>query len=395
MSEFDKIREKLYDVQMPVGADVWGDIQATLRRRRIRKVLYYVSSSAAIILLALLLLLPSQQEHKGIQVQTVQTVEQGYGDIQAQPEPEMQLAVQEIRQEDGAGQKSRPSSRLLAQEVGGQNNTAVSGKEETDDKAVLKEEVSQTVQVAQKREDNAGEKGETVTAAKQENILLDDQAWIQEGNEAFSKRQGFTLAYTQGVMPGSTASVAGSWVRASSAFGGAVGHNHIVEQISDIKYSLPVNMGVQAQFPLGENMAIGVGVTYSLLKSKYDCLIDKVKYNVKQKLHYVGIPVSVYGLVADRNNFSFYINGGVTFEKGVRAVYNMTSYKDSQSHSSDIDGLQFSINAGFGVEYKFGNVVGVYFEPNLVYCTNSDVMYSIRTDQPFQIKADVGFRFHF
>ena len=169
----------------------------------------------------------------------------------------------------------------------------------------------------------------------------------------------------------------------------------MVEHVSDTKYSLPVNAGLQIQFPVGENMAVGVGVNYSMLKSKYDCLIDKVHYNVKQKLHYIGVPVNVYGLVVERNNFSFYVNAGVTLEKGIRAVYELNSYRDSQKYRADIEGVQFSINAGLGVEYKFGNAVGLYFEPNLVYYTNSEVMYSIRTDQPFQVKADIGFRFHF
>jgi opacity protein-like surface antigen len=218
---------------------------------------------------------------------------------------------------------------------------------------------------------------------------------LEFGDERERGNRGYTLAFSQGIMPGSAASVAGSRVMASSAFGGALEHSHMVEQVSDTKYSLPVNAGLQIQFPVGENMAVGVGVNYSMLKSKYDCLIDKVHYNVKQKLHYIGVPVNVYGLVVERNNFSFYVNAGVTLEKGIRAVYELNSYRDSQKYRADIEGVQFSINAGLGVEYKFSSAVGLYFEPNLVYYTNSEVMYSIRTDQPFQVKADIGFRFHF
>jgi hypothetical protein len=120
-----------------------------------------------------------------------------------------------------------------------------------------------------------------------------------------------------------------------------------------------------------------------------------VRYNGQQTLHYIGIPVNVYGIVAQRENFIFYINGGAMIEKGLRAKYKFSSYKDSHSHSTEIDGLEFSINAGLGVEYKFADYMGLYFEPNIIYFTNSDVRYSIRTDQPLQIKAELGCRFHF
>ena len=58
--EFHKLREKLYDAQMPVGADLWQGIEASMRRKRVRRILYYVSPVAAVVLLALILALPSR-----------------------------------------------------------------------------------------------------------------------------------------------------------------------------------------------------------------------------------------------------------------------------------------------------------------------------------------------
>ena len=126
----------------------------------------------------------------------------------------------------------------------------------------------------------------------------------------------------------------------------------------------------------------------------FDFLYKK-RYNVKQTLHYIGIPVNVYGLIADSNNFSFYINAGAALEKGIKAVYDLKSYDSSEHNTADIDGVQFSVNAGMGVEYKFSNTVRLYLEPNIVYYVNSEVPRSIRTDQPLQVKAEMGFRFRF
>ena len=394
-NEFHNLREKLYDVQMPVEADLWQDIEATMRRRRVRRVLYYASSVAAVVLLALLLLLPGREVGQP-QVQTL--VAEAVSD-----KVPSEVAVVEVAEpESEAAAVAEPSAAadVVAEPAGAME---VSGAE-----AVPATELGYTAPVGNTASEvgkNAVAEADTqeAVAAQSQTVapkerraamaLADDI--LEFGDERERGNRGYTLAFSQGIMPGSAASVAGSRVMASSAFGGALEHSHMVEQVSDTKYSLPVNAGLQIQFPVGENMAVGVGVNYSMLKSKYDCLIDKVHYNVKQKLHYIGVPVNVYGLVVERNNFSFYVNAGVTLEKGIRAVYELNSYRDSQKYRADIEGVQFSINAGLGVEYKFGNAVGLYFEPNLVYYTNSEVMYSIRTDQPFQVKADIGFRFHF
>ena len=197
------------------------------------------------------------------------------------------------------------------------------------------------------------------------------------------------------VMPGSSASVVNSSIRASQSGVGSSNAGDKVEQISDTKYSLPLNLGVQMQFPVSENLALGVGVNYTMISSRYDCLINKKKYSIKQSLHYVGIPVNVYGTVVERNNFSFYVNAGAAVEKGIRAVYSLDSYTGKERIKEHIDGIQFSVNAGLGVEYKFSNPAGIYFEPNMVYFFNSNVPRSIRTDQPLQVKGELGVRFHF
>lgn len=402
-NEFHNLREKLYDVQMPVEADLWQDIEATMRRRRLRRMLYYASSVAAVVLLALLLLLPGgeigQPQGKTLVAEAVSGVEPSEVAVVEVAEPASETAaavVEPAGAMEVSGAETSPAAEL--------GYTAPVGNTASEEKAASKVNVASETVASEVGKNAVAETDAQETVAVQTQAvapqerraamaLADDI--LEFGDERERGKRGYTLVFSQGIMPGSTASVAGSRVMASSAFGGALEHSHMVEQVSDTKYSLPVNAGLQIQFPVGENMAVGVGINYSMLKSKYDCLIDKVHYNVKQKLHYIGIPVNVYGHVVERNNFSFYVNAGITLEKGIRAVYELNSYRDSQKYRADIEGVQFSINAGLGVEYKFSNAVGLYFEPNLVYYTNSKVMYSIRTDQPFQVKADIGFRFHF
>lgn len=392
-NEFHNLKEKLYDAQMPLEVDLWQSIEGSMRRRRMRRILYYASSVAAVLLVAVMFLVPGGNKEE-LQVQTIaQAVE-----VQEETIPAVAMAdefvetIQEMEAEERIVHpaKSRPDVNGNVNDVVELEEVAEAVEERTEP---VQKAAGEEVQIADGAADKVADKAAGDSKTYKYVALLHDDAVDFEDDVRREKR--YTIALSQGINPGSTASVAGSRIMASSAFGGAMENSHMVEQVSDVKYSLPVNVGIQLQFPVGRNVALGVGINYSMLKSKYDCLIDKVHYKVKQKLHYVGIPLNVYGLIADKNNFSFYVNAGITLEKGVKAVYKLGSYKESQSYRTDIDGVQFSMNAGLGVEYKFGNAVGLYFEPNLVYYTNSDIMYSIRTDQPFQIKADVGFRFHF
>ena len=76
-----------------------------------------------------------------------------------------------------------------------------------------------------------------------------------------------------------------------------------IEQISDVKYSIPLNVGVQAQLKLTGRLALGVGLNYSMLRSSYEGLLNKRYYDVDQTLHYIGVPVNLYISLIDSKNF--------------------------------------------------------------------------------------------
>ena len=383
----DKIREKLYDVEIPVDADIWSGIESGLRRRRIRRIFLYASSAAAILVAALFIFTANPQEpHISSMVAQLPAVQQTNEKTSTAPVPQSYGTID-------AQPASAPSAKATIQM-----------------KATPATTISDETAVSQKQPDAAKTAEVQETAARKSNAAGEPSGKQQEkntqtlfnlnGTEDYvagisEKKKGYAVKISSGVIPGSSASVSGGIIKASSAGAGSISQSYTVEQISDTKYSLPLNFGVQFQFPVGENMALGVGINYTMLKSKYDCLINKKKFNIKQTLHYIGIPVNIYGLIAERNNFRFYLNAGAALEKGIRAVYDLKSYDQTEHNSSSIDGVQFSLNAGMGAEYMFGNTLGLYLEPNIVYYLDSDVPQSIRTDQPLQVKAELGFRFRF
>ena len=377
--EFDNIREKLYDLQMPVEAGVWDDIAGTLRRRRRARLLYWASSAAAVIIAALFVFFPSSGEEESL-VAVVQEVENTASVAQKEITQEGAATEEKVVEKGKVVEKDALVADKATEKVAAAEDNAV--KDGTAKENAVKDGTAKDNAVKEEKRADAG------------NLYADEFERYIAQSEVKSERK-YTLALSSGVMPGSSASVAGSIIKATSAGAGSISQSHLIEQISDTRYSLPLNLGVQFQIPLKNNMALGAGVNYTMLRSSYDCLINKKKFNVKQTLHYIGIPVNVYGLVVDRNNFSFYVNAGGTLEKGIRAVYHLNSYDSSEQNSSSIDGMLFSIHGGLGVEYRFNNTLGLYLEPNIVYYFNSDTPRSIRTDQPLQVKAELGFRFRF
>lgn len=370
----DKIREKLYDLEFPVGPEVWQGIEASLRRRRLRKLMGYASSAAAVLVAALLVMWPAERASEDAMQLTAQTVEVQDNFTGSDVHVKADVAEENLH--------VQAAEAVQVQEMVADGKPVQVWKEDA------AEEVAVEVKVGNAAEEEAV-KGDAVPVQDYEVYLaaLEDEG----GND----RRKYSVAVSSGMIPGSSASVSGSTIKASSAGAGAISQSYSIEQISDTRYSLPLNLGIQFQFALKDNIALGIGINYTMLRSRYDCLINKKQFEVTQMLHYVGVPVNVYGLIAERNRFSFYVNAGVMFEKGIRAVYDLKSYNQKEHSTSSIGGVDFSMNAGLGVEYRPGNLVGLYFEPNLVYFFNSDVPRSIRTDQPLQVKAELGCRFHF
>lgn len=414
-SQSDKIREKLYDLETPVNPEVWQGIEGPLRRRKLRRLFTYASSAAAVLVAALLLLWPAERASEDAMQLTAHAVEvqDNLPDSDAQASGSI-LAGENLQAGGNAPDASAVSGdKAVAVAQAAHIGAAPSGKADAQVKADaaegnLREQAAGAAQVQEKVDNAAEEAGVQVKddnpadGGENENVKVDAAAdrnlegylaalEEEEGNH----RRKYSVAFSSGVIPGSSASVSGSTIKASSAGAGAISQSYSIEQISDTRYSLPLNLGMQFQFALKENLAVGVGVNYTLLRSRYDCLINKKQFEVTQTLHYVGVPVNVYGLISERNRFSFYVNAGAMFEKGIRAVYDLKSYNQKEHSTSSISGVDVSVNAGLGVEYRPGNLVGLYFEPNLVYFINSDVPRSIRTDQPLQVKAELGCRFHF
>lgn len=417
--QIDKLfREKLNSHSTPVdGSDkLWDSIASSLDKCEggyhfmKRKIIYSVSSAAAIAIAAYFLFAPNSQEPYIKEINETSALAQEVEQTPNETQPKFQPI--ETKQDNVAALTQTKTSTkqtslnqakktiqtpLYMAEVGDVTAIkAIDGQkdEKKDGRTNEQTDFVQDVQGTEPAKDAQVTKVERAVKSNHEYIGYTD--W---GEDFPAGRTGseFSLALASNIVSGSgmdaTNHIRTSMMSAGSSVKPAGMPD--IERISDTKYSLPLNVGLQIQFKINSFLSLGAGVNYTMLRSKYDGLIDKKMHSVKQTLHYIGVPVNLYGTLLQKKDFSLYANVGGSIEKGVRAVYSIKSYDQTDEYSSSIEGVQYAINFGVGVEYRFIPMLGIYLEPNAVYFFNSKVPNSLRTDQPFQLKAEIGFRFHF
>ncbi|MGI6242483.1 MAG: porin family protein [Prevotella sp.] len=171
-----------------------------------------------------------------------------------------------------------------------------------------------------------------------------------------------------------------------------------VPPVKHEKHHRPIKVGVSVQYRLNDRWSLQTGLTYSRLTS--DFTEEAVSYTetTNQKLHYVGVPVSVSYSVWRNNNVNVYVKAGGEVEKLVKGSAS-TSRTDEQgeqsSHSADVHEHRpvFSTHAAAGVEYQVGKVVGIFAEPGMeYYIKNGSGVKSSYTDKPFNVNLNVGLR---
>ncbi len=167
-----------------------------------------------------------------------------------------------------------------------------------------------------------------------------------------------------------------------------------ITKVSNTKYTLPLIFTLGVNYKLSDIVTVGSGVRYTYLHSKYNGFMSGVYYDIKQSIHYVGVPVNFNFNIVSGNSWNVYATAGGTVEKGVRVSYQTKTSGQNKTYNSTVKGLQFSVGSGVGLEYNFNKSVGLYLQPQVVYYFDSKAPENIRSSQPLQVEAEVGLRFH-
>ncbi len=163
--------------------------------------------------------------------------------------------------------------------------------------------------------------------------------------------------------------------------------------VISMHFSTPLSAGLNVQKEFNKWLAVGASLTYTLMRGEYQVLTADKSYIVNQNTHYVGIPVSVYLKAVNSKSLNVYGVLGGAVDKAVADEYLCALNQVTTRQSQSVQGVQWSVYGGLGIEYKCTELVGIYIEPAVSHYFENNQPKSIRTIQPTQFKVEVGVRF--
>lgn len=162
-------------------------------------------------------------------------------------------------------------------------------------------------------------------------------------------------------------------------------------------HKLPLRFSLNISLPLHRNLNMDTGVDYSYLRSdiKYGDANAEI-WDGQQKLHYLGIPVSLRYTALSMHHCDFYVSGGAMVEKciGGKIESDDRSGTPYSYHGCDDRPFQFSLNAAAGIQYNIAKGCGLYLEPGMgIYLDNGSRLRTIYNERPVTFNLNIGIRF--
>ena len=170
---------------------------------------------------------------------------------------------------------------------------------------------------------------------------------------------------------------------------------------NETKHHQPLRGGISLRYRLTDRLALESGVTYTRMESEATEGSPVNYYYTTQTLHYIGIPANVLYTVWEPKSFEVYVIGGGMAEKNLKGKREITYTVSDQeiSHTSQRfteKPLQWSVNAGAGLQYNLNDAFGVYAEPGVsYYIDNKSKVDNYYKDKPWSFNLKIGLRYSF
>lgn len=169
---------------------------------------------------------------------------------------------------------------------------------------------------------------------------------------------------------------------------------------TDIHHKVPVSFGLSVSRYLNRRFSLQTGLTYSFLSSDWKTNGD-YHGKTKQKLHFIGIPLSLSYKIAEWNRFNFYAAAGAMTEVNVAGKRRTQLFSDTKEINSMQERVRmkewlWSVNARAGVSYPLIRFVSAFAEVGAsYYFDNGSSIETIHSEKPFNVSLQLGFRLGF
>lgn len=169
---------------------------------------------------------------------------------------------------------------------------------------------------------------------------------------------------------------------------------------TNVRHKFPISVGVGVSYRLNNRFSLHSGLNYTYLSSEWE--VYAVYHDeVKQKLHFVGIPLSLSYKMAEWKDFQFYTTAGVMAEINVAGKQSAKIFSGNELLRVQTDRIRmkellWSLNACVGVDYPLFRFLSLYAEAGVdYYIDNGSLIETIRSEKTFNVNLQAGFRFGF
>lgn len=159
----------------------------------------------------------------------------------------------------------------------------------------------------------------------------------------------------------------------------------------ETKHHQPISVGMQVGFHLLPKLKLSTGLVYTKVSSDFISGVSDTRTVSTQDLHYIGIPLNLSYSVWEYKGLHTYVTAG---GEGAVNVKNHTE-TDGEVKESKRDKMQWSTNASVGIQYDFIPQLGVYVEPGMkYYFDNGSQIENIFKDKKLNFNIQFGLRFN-
>ena len=406
---FDKkVKELVEGFEEAADGALWSSIGSELARIRriklIKRISVYAASSAAVVVGVLLFVNSLGRDELGASLSDLAMAEKEFvaeevdvvtivPDIEEivadnyQPENNIRILSSGVPQD--LGEKGDPDVEKGPSLLSGESYMEVA-------EVSVVAESTQVQVIESEAESSKFDVAEELVAIEElygyEEYLLEEDYGRKGGSFSLSAGGNMSTVDNESSMvffPGPSFNVGG---------GQGVVENHSITPTAPPNHYFPISAGLNLTYSfLNDKMAVGLGLNYSYLYSKYEALVDR-RYdaNVKQSVHYIGVPLNLYYNVVGNEYITFYASLGGMMERALKIDYDVTTLSgEKMDRYITPKGFQWSVNVGVGFEYRFVKFMGIYVDPRLTYYFQEKSQpFTVRSEQPLQFNLEIGFRFH-
>lgn len=159
----------------------------------------------------------------------------------------------------------------------------------------------------------------------------------------------------------------------------------------ETKHHQPISVGMKVGFHLLPKLKLSTGLVYTKVSSDFISGVYDTRTVSTQDLHYIGIPLNLSYSVWEYKGLHTYVTAG---GEGAVNIKNHTE-TDGEVKESKRDKMQWSTNASVGIQYDFIPQLGVYVEPGMkYYFDNGSQIENIFKDKKLNFNIQFGLRFN-